>query len=342
MTENNPSKLPPPMVLMRMFHGALIQRSICVVAKLGIADLLAEKPQTTAELAARTKTHAPSLYRLLRALVSEGIFTENAEQKFELTPISEWLRSDAPNSFHDYAVMLGEDWVWSAYKELMYSVQTGGVALEKVQGMRPFAFFEQNSEAGNIFNRAMTGLSLSVIPAIVAAYSFLGMSKLVDIAGGHGQLLSGVLKANPHLLGVLFDLPFVIAGAEELLKKEGVSDRIELASGDFFESVPAGADAYMMKQIIHDWDDEQSVKILQNIRSAMNENAKVLIVEMVVPEGNMPSSSKTTDLQMLVIQGGKERTEEEYRKLLEASGFRLTRVIPTNSPLSIIEGERIF
>lgn len=344
MTQNNPpanAEIPPPdAILMQMLFGALMQRSICVAAKLGIADLLAEKPQTAAELAARTKTHAPSLYRVLRTLASAGIFAEHAEQEFELTPIAALLQSDVPNSMRDFAVMMGEDWIWSAWGELMYSVETGGVAHEKVQGMSSFAFFEQNSEAGKVFNRAMTNLSLTVIPAIIEAYKFSSMGKLVDIAGGHGLLLAGVLKANPHLRGVLFDLPFVIARAGELLEKEGVSDRVELVSGDFFESVPASADAYMMKHIIHDWDDEQSIKILQNIRSAMNENGKVLIVEMVVPIGNVPSPSKALDLLMLVMEGGKERTEEEYRRLLEASGFRLTRVIPTKSPYSVIEGER--
>jgi hypothetical protein len=187
----------------------------------------------------------------------------------------------------------------------------------------------------------MTSNTLRAAPAIVEAYDFSAVSKVVDIAGGHGLLLAGILKANPHLHGVLFDLPFVIEGAGELLEREGVSDRVEMASGDFFESVPAGADAYMMKHIIHDWDDESSVKILRNVRSAMNENGKVLIIEMVVPEGNIPSAAKILDIQMLVMETGKERTEDEYRRLLEASGFRLTRIIPTKSPYSVIEGERV-
>ena len=323
-----------------MLFGALMQRGICVAAKLGIADLLAEKPQTADELAAKTETHAPSLYRLLRTLASIGIFAETADQKFELTPIAALLREGEPNSMRDLAIMMDEDWIWSAWGELMYSVKTGGVAHDKVQGMSSFEFFAQNEEAGKVFNRAMTNFTRAVIPAVVEAYDFSGISRLVDIAGGHGLLLAGILKANPHLQGVLFDLPFVIEGAGELLDKEGVRYRVELASGDFFQSVPAGADAYMMKHIIHDWDDEHSIKILQNIRSAMNENGKVLIIEMVVPEGNEPSPSKALDLLMLVMEGGKERTKEEYRKLLEASGFRLTRIVPTKSPYSVIEGER--
>ena len=341
MTQDNQPGVPPPdAILMQMLFGALMQRSICVAAKLGIADLIAEKPQTAAELAAKTETHAPSLYRVLRTLASAGIFTESTDQKFELTPIAALLRSDAPNSIRDFAIMMGEDWIWQACGELMYSVKTGGVAHEKVQGMSSFEFFAHNAEAGSVFNRAMTNFTLAVIPAIIEAYDFSAVGTLMDIAGGHGLLLAGILKANPQMQGILFDLPFVIEGAGELLEKEGVRHRVELASGDFFQSLPAGADAYMMKHIIHDWDDERSIKILQNIRGAMNENGRVLIIEMVVPEGNAPSPSKALDLLMLVMEGGKERTKDEYRRLLEASGFRLTKVIPTKSPYSVIEGER--
>jgi hypothetical protein len=338
---SNEDVTPPDAILMKMLFGALMQRSICVAVKLGIADLLVDKPQTAVELAAKTGTHAPSLYRVLRTLGSAGIFAETDGQKFQLTPIAALLRSEAPNSMRDFAIMMDEDWIWSAWGELMYSVKTGKVAHEKVQGMSSFEFFEQNKEAGKVFNRAMTSLSLSVIPAIVEAYDFSGVNTMVDIAGGHGLLLAGVLKANPRVKGILFDLPFVIEGAGELLESVGIRDRVELAAGDFFQSVPMGADAYMMKHIIHDWDDERSIKILQNIRSAINEKCKVLIIEMVVPEGNEPSPSKALDLLMLVMEGGKERTAREYSMLLETSGFRLTRIVPTKSPYSVIEGEPV-
>jgi hypothetical protein len=343
MTEHvQPTKadaLPANAILMQMLFGAQMQRSICVAAKLGIADLLTE-PKTATELAAETNTHAPSVYRLLRTLASMGIFTENAAGKFELTPLAALLREDAPNSMRDFTIMMGEDWIWRAWGELMYSVKTGGVAHDKIQGMNSFEFFAQNEEAGRVFNRAMTNLSLSVIPAVVEAYDFSGIGKLVDIAGGHGLLLTGILKANPQVQGILFDLLFVIEGAGEWLEKEGIRHRVELAAGDFFQTVPAGADAYMMKHIIHDWDDEHSINILRSIHSAMNINGKVLIIEMVIPEGNEPSPSKALDILMLVMEGGKERTKDEYRGLLEASGFRLTRIIPTKSPYSVIEGER--
>ncbi len=337
----NPDGPPPEGILMQMLFGALMQQSLCVAVKLGIPDLLARGPQTAEELATQTQTHAPSLFRVLRTLASAGVFAQTADRKFDLTPISAPLRADAPNSMRDFAVMMGEDWISQAWGALLYSVKTGEPAHQKVQGMSSFEFFEQNKEAGGIFNRAMTSFTLAALPAVVEAYDFSGVGRLVDIAGGHGLLLAGILKANPHLQGVLFDLPFVIKDAGRLLEQEGVRNRVELASGDFFQSVPAGADVYLMKHIVHDWDDESSIKILKNIHAAMPENGKVLIIEMVVPEGEEPSPSKSLDVLMLVIEGGKERTREEYRTLLATSGFRLTRVIPTKSPYSVIEGERV-
>ena len=344
MTEHshsdNHSAPPPDVLLMQMLFGAQMQKSVCLAARLGIPDLLAGRAKTADELAAKTGTHAPSLYRLLRTLASIGVFSENADCEFELTPISALLRSDVPNSVRDFAVMMDEDWIWRAWGELSYSVQTGGVAHEKVQGMGSFEFFQKNETAGKVFNAAMTNFTRAVIPAVTEAYDFSGVGRLVDIAGGHGLLLAGILKANPHLRGVLFDLPFVIEGAGRLLEQEGVSDRVELTTGDFFGAVPPGADAYMMKHIIHDWDDEGSIKILRNIREAMDEEGKVLIVEMVVPESDVPHPSKALDILMLVMEGGKERTDREYGKLLDASGLRLTRIIPTKSPYSIVEAER--
>jgi hypothetical protein len=212
-TNTAPQQMPPEAVLPQMILGGLMQKGIYVTAKLGIADLLAKNPSTAEELAAATDTHAPSLYRILRLLATAGVFAENSQGKFELTPIAELLQSDTPNSMRDYAIMMGEDWIWQAYGELMYSVKTGGIAHDKVQGMSSFEFYAKNEEAGKIFNRAMTNLSQLTAPAIAEGYDFSGISKLVDIAGGHGLLLATILKANPHLQGVLFDLPFVIEGS---------------------------------------------------------------------------------------------------------------------------------
>ncbi len=330
-------QLPPEAILMQMLFGGLMQQSISAAAKFGIADLLADKPQTSDELAAKTNTHEPSLYRVLRLLASAGIFSETPDGKFELTPIAALLRSDVPNSMRDGAIMQGEEWNWRNYGELRHSVRIGGTAQEKAHGVGLFEFLTDNPEYEQMFSRAMVNLSSSVISPIVEAYDFTSVSKVVDIAGGHGLLLAEILKSNQHLQGILFDQPTVIDGAVETLEKEAISNRVELVSGNFFESVPAGADVYTMKHIIHDWDDEQSIKILRNIHSVMNEDGKVLIIEMVVPEGNEPSPSKMMDVQMLIATGGKERTEAEYRKLLESSGFNLTRIIPTRSPFSIVE-----
>lgn len=330
-------QLQPDAILSQMLFGGLMQQSISIAAKFGIADLLVEIPQTVEELAAETKTHAPSLYRVLRLLASVGIFSETADRKFELTPIAELLRQDAPNSMRDVAIMQGEEWNWRNYGELRHSVKTGETAQEKAHDIPLFEFLAGNPEDEALFSRAMVNLSSSVIPPIVEAYDFSGAGKLVDIAGGHGFLLAAILKANPHLQGVLFDQSTVIDGAVESLKKQDINDRVELVPGDFFESVPVGADIYTMKHIIHDWDDDESIKILQNIHRAMNEKGKVLIVEMVVPEGNAPSPSKVMDVQMLIATGGKERTRFEYQKLVESSGFNLTRIIPTRSPFSIVE-----
>lgn len=333
-------QLPADAILMQMLFGGLVQQSISAAAKLGIADLIAQKPKSADELAAETGTHAASLYRVLRLLATVGIFAETDAHQFILTPIAELLRSDAPNSMRDVAIMQGEAWNWRNYGELRHSIKTGETAQKKAHGVELFEFLAGNPKDEEMFSRAMVNLSSSVIPAIVEAYDFSGLDRAVDIAGGHGFLLAAILEANLHLHGVLFDQPAVIDAAVEALRLRGIADRIEFVSGDFFDSVPSGADAYIMKHIIHDWDDDKSIKILKNIHSAMNENGRVLIVEMVVPAGNVPSPSKVMDVQMLVATGGQERTEAEYKHLLESAGFNLTSIVPTRSPFSIIEGAR--
>ena len=341
MSADDPAGGPPPeAVLKTHLFGAILQRSIVHAARLGIADLLAGGPMTATELAARTKTHAPSLYRLLRYLASAGLFAETAGQRFEQTTLSALLRSDTPESLRDFALLFGEEWMWDAWWELPHSVATGQCAHRKVQGMSTFDYFQKHPEAGTIFNRAMTSMSKGAVPAIVPAYDFSGIGTLVDIAGGHGFLLAGILKANPRLKGVLFELPYMLENAGALLRSEGVADRVACRTGDFFESVPAGGDAYMMKHIIHDWSDEECVTLLRNINTAMNPGGRVLTIEMVVPEGNDPSPAKSLDITMLLMETGRERTPAEYAALYAAAGLRLTRIIPTPSPYSIVEGVR--
>ena len=336
----SPQQMPPEAIITQLAFGAMMTQALYVAAKLGVADLLADKPQTVSELASATKTHERALYRVLRSLASVGIFEETDPQVFSLTPLAERLRSDAPGSLRNGAIFMGEEWHWRVWGNMLYSVQTGKPAWGHVHGAEVFDYFGANPQQAEIFNGAMTDMSVGTAPSVVKAYDFNGIKTLADIAGGHGYLLSQVLKANPGMKGILFDVQPVIAGANALLEKEGVSERVEKVSGDFFSSVPKGADAYMMKHIIHDWDDERSIKILRNINEAMNPEGKVLIIEVVVPEGNEPHYSKLLDLEMLVSPGGAERTAEEYRALLAAAGFQLTRIVPTTSPFSIIEAVR--
>ncbi len=340
---NEPDKadVPPSVAMLQMISGFWISRALYIVAKLGLADHLRDKHKTADELAAATGTHAPSLYRVLRALSSVGVFVEDDKRGFALTPLSETLRTDVPGSLRAFTtVELGEEH-YPAWGELLHSVKTGEIAFDHAFGMPVWKFFEQNPENAKTFNDAMTGLTLAVNDAVLSSYDFSSISKIIDVGGGHGSLIASILKANPQMKGVLFDAPSVAEGAQSRIEVEGVADRCEVVAGDFFQSVPGGGDAYILKWIIHDWDDERSITILRNCHRAMTENGKLLLVEAVVPRGSEPHFSKFIDLNMLVMTGGRERTENEYRMLLEASGFKLTRIIPTESPMSVIEGERL-
>lgn len=328
--------LPPEAVLTNIAFSALTTQALFVAAKLGIADLLAQGQKSAAELAAATETHERSLYRVLRSLAGAGIFQETSPKVFANTLISEALRTDAPNSMRNGVIFMGETWHYNVWGNMMHSVKTGKSAWGKTHGAEVFDWFANKPEEAEIFNNAMTDMSVATAQRVVESYDFSGIETLADIAGGHGYLLARILKANPKLKGILFDVAPVIAGSAAMLEKEGVSSRVETFAGDFFKEVPS-ADGYIMKHIIHDWDDECCVGILKNIHNAMKETGKVLIVETIVPEGNEPHYSKLLDLEMLTSPGGVERTAEEYRELLAQSGFRLTKIVSTKSPFSIIE-----
>ena len=329
-----PTGAPPEAVLTQMLLGSLASQALYVAAKLGIADLLVDGPKPVNELATATETDAPSLYRVLRALASMGVFEEADNQVFALTPTAETLRSDVPNSLRDVTIFWGEDWHWEVWGKTLSSVKTGKSAWAQIHGEEVFDYFAKNQEAARIFDRAMSSFSSVATKAVVEAYDFSGIGTLVDIAGGHGRLLNGVLEANPSMRGVLFDLEHVIESARQTTT---VSDRCEYATGDFFASVPAGGDAYMMKHIIHDWDDERAITILKNIKDAMNPGGRVLVVESVIADGNGQDFGKLLDIEMLVSPGGKERTAAEYEDLFRRAGLRLTRIVPTKSPYSVIE-----
>ncbi|MBD0373111.1 MAG: methyltransferase [Pyrinomonadaceae bacterium] len=328
----------PEAHLLQLLFGALLSQALYVAAKLGLADLLAEKPLPASELAAATHSDERALYRVLRSLASVGVFREVEPKVFALTPTASLLRSDVPNSMRNGAIFMGEEWHWRVWGNTLHSVRTGKSAWGAVHGVEVFDYFSAKPEQYEIFNRAMTDMSVSTAPAIVEAYDFNGIETLADIAGGHGFLLAQVLKANPKMKGILFDVAPVIAGAGSMLEKEGVAGRVETVVGNFFESIPAGADAYMMKHIIHDWQDEDCIRILRNINAVLKPEGKVLIIETIVPEGSEPHYSKLLDLEMLTSPGGLERTAEEYKELLAAAGLRLNRIVQTKSPFSIIEG----
>jgi hypothetical protein len=332
--------VPPQVAMLQMISGFWLSRAIYIAAKLGLADLVKEQPKSAEELAEATDTHAPSLYRVLRALASAGIFAEAEEQRFHSTPLAATLQNDIPGSLRFIAMTeLGEEH-YPAWEHALYSVKTGEIAFDQRFGMPIWEFFAANPENARIFDNAMAHLTTSVNEAILPSYDFSSFSKIVDVAGGQGSLLVGILNAHPTMQGVLYDLPHVIEKARRRISEDGLADRCELIAGDIFQSVPEGSDAYLLKWIIHDWNDEQSVTILKNCHQAMAADGKLLLIESVISSGNEPSFAKFMDLNMLVMTGGRERTESQYRELLAAAGFELTRILQTPSPFCVIEAVR--
>lgn len=323
--------------LSQMINGFKITQMIYVAAKLSIADLLQSGSRSSEELADATKVDSHSLHRVMRALASLGVFHENADGTYELTPLSELLRNDVPGSQRGAAIMWGEDWSWRPWGQLLQSVSTGEPSFDLTFGTGIFDYFTEHGDAGEIFHAAMTSLISLDSEAIIDAYDFSGISDLVDVGGGEGVLLTTLLKSYHELTGTIFDVPSVVQSAEEAIRNAGVSDRCNVVGGDFFESVPSGADAYVLKFIIHDWDDDRALSILRVCRRSMNDSAKILIVDRVIPGPNKGPALKVGDITMMVLTGGLERTESEFRDLLQSAGFRLNRIIPTKTQFSILE-----
>lgn len=333
-----PANLPPPVQVMNIVSGAFLAQAAYVAAKIGVADLLADGPRTAEYIAVATQTNEDAIYRVLRALSASGVFTETAPRTFANTPASDTLRTDHPESTRYMTIWMGEPEHWKVYGGMIESVKTGQPAWDSVHGEPVFkTLFETDQPLGDIFNKAMTSFSNVTIPAIIEAYDFSTAGTVADIAGGYGHLLGAVLKANPGVKGVLFELPHVLEGAPEMMESYGVADRVEYVAGSFTESIPVAADIYFMKHIIHDWYDDKNEVILRNIRENMSDDAKLLILDAILPAGNGPHFGKVLDLEMLVSPGGKERTADEFEKLLERSGFRLTKIIETKSPVGIVE-----
>jgi O-methyltransferase domain len=336
-TDTARSQSPPDAVLMQLLVGKCISMAISVVAKLRVADHLADGPKSLADLAAQTETHAPSLFRVLRALSSVGVFAEQADGRFALTPTGEYLRTGVKGSLRGLADIWGSDWTWRPWGHMLDTVRTGRTAFDNVFGEPLFDYLGKHPDESAVFNEAMTGFSSKVAPAVAEAYDFSPFKTVVDVGGGHGVLLSTILRSYAGVNGIVFDSPHVVAGAEDAIRNAGLTGRCRAVGGDFFRSVPDGGDAYLMKHIIHDWPDEQASTILRHCRKGVNPGGRLLLVEMVIAPGNAADFGKVLDLEMLAIPSGRERSEAEYRQLLGGSGWRLTRVLPTESPTQIIE-----
>jgi SAM-dependent methyltransferase len=329
------------MTVMNLTAGKWVSQAIAVAAELGIADLLRVGSRTAADIARTANASEDGVYRLLRALASVGLFAETGKRRFRVTPLGRLLQKDSPQALGGYARFVGHESTSRPWGDLQHSARTGEPAFDHVFGMPIFEYFAKVPEAAAVFDGAMTSISTLESKAVVAAYDFSGINTLVDVAGGHGLMLATILKTNRRIRGILFDLPHVTAGATAVLKSRGMTDRCQIASGDFFASVPDGGDAYVMKHIIHDWDDERAIQILRNCHRAMRPGGKVLIVDAVIPPGNKAHFGKLLDLEMLVLTPrGRERSQAEFRELLKRSGFRLRRVVPTETHLSVVEGVR--
>jgi hypothetical protein len=329
----------PREAILQILNAVRVSQCIHLAAKLGIADFLDEGPKTCDELALETNVHAGSLYRVMRMLAGFGIFREEPGGRFALTPLAEPLRSDAQDSIRDWALISGDEFLWKPWGAVLESVRSGSSAFRHVFGQDAFEYMQQEQEAAQLFDRAMRSVSAGKFKAVAEAYNFAGVQTLVDVGGGTGGLLITILKANPELKGILADVPHVVGRAKGEIAGAGLAARCRCVEIDMFQSVPQGADAYIMGSVIHDWDDERSIQILRNCRRAMSAGGKILLVELGMAPPNEPHLSKLADVQMLVMtEGGRERTEEEFRVLYDAAGFRLTRVVATQSPWSVFEG----
>jgi O-methyltransferase domain/Dimerisation domain len=337
LTASSPPSPAGPAML-NMMTSYWISQAIYVAAKLGIADLVQNGPVHHETLAAASESDPPSLYRLMRALASVGIFAETSPGSFGLTPMAEVLSAVAPNSMRALALTYNEE-LYHAWGDMLYSVQTGQPAFDHVYGMPVFEYFASHPSANAVFNAAMVDWTKRVASAVVAAYDFSSFDTVIDVGGGYGALLTEILRSNPGTRGILFDQPHVVADAASFLHSTGVSERCTSVGGDFFADVPPGGDAYLLAQILHDWGDAQNLTILSRCRSAMPAHARLLVVELVLPETDEPNFGKWLDLHMLAVARGRERTAAEYADLLRTAGFKLTRIVPTESGTSVVEAE---
>ncbi|AKK28186.1 methyltransferase [Mycobacterium sp. EPa45] len=337
LTRINQRAAPPAAAMMELIMGAWIAQLIAAAAELGVADALADGPATGDALACRLNVDQDALGRMLRALIGIGVFRQRSDGRYELTALAETLRTDSPVSMAGMARWVGAAQHREHWSHVADAIRTGAAVVPALRGKPIFDYLADEPQLAGIFNQAMTGLSESSITAVVAAYDFSRFATIADIGGGHGRLLAAILESAPQARGVLFDLPEVVAGAPALLRQYGVDRRTRIEPGSFFESAPDGADAYVLKHIIHDWPDGDAVRILQTVRNAARRGARVLLIEFVIPDHDRNFHGKWVDIEMLVVANARERTTAEYRHLLDKAGLRLTRVVDTVGPISILE-----
>jgi hypothetical protein len=327
----------PQVELRQLVNGYQVTQAIHVIVELGIPDLLADGPRTTADLAHAVNANQDALYRVLRALAAKGVVQELANRRFELAPMGELLRSDAPQTLAPWAAFVGAAAAWQAWSNLSHSVQTGETAFQFTHGADVWEYRREHPAEGKLFDASMTAQTRAVDKAIVDAYDFWKYPVVADIGGGRGALLAAILLANSRMRGILFDQPHVLTPAPDLLDAAGVADRCDIVAGSFFDSVPMGADAYVLKWIIHDWQDAEAITILGNCRKVMPADGRVLLVERLVEGPNEGPEAKWIDLQMLVMAGGRERTRGQFEELLAKAGLRLVSVTPTSGTLVVLE-----
>jgi precorrin-6B methylase 2 len=336
---SDPAAKPSLSAMLALLSGHSIVRSIAVVAELGIPDLLVAGPKTAAELARECGAHESSLFRLLRALAAQGVFEQTGTpERFGLTALSSWLRSDTPGTLRDFARLRGGPLYWGAWGALDEAVKTGKAAFEYVHGASHFAYLDQHPDAERAFSDAMLSLSSQIHAAVIQTYDFSQLETIIDVGGGSGATVAALLNAHPQLQATLFDRPDAIERSAEVLKARGVLDRCRRVSGDFFQFVPPGSEAALLSRVIHDFDDNDALRILRNCRAALPSGGKLIIVEYVLSDDAAGVPAKLFDLQMLVLFGhARERTAEEFRALLEQAGFSLTRVQRTPASISVLE-----
>lgn len=323
--------------LLDLIQGSVITQAIYVAAKLGIADILSEGPLTAEEIGKRAESDPEATYRLLRALSGYSVFAETDDGQFELTPAASALREDAPVPMRSVALLMGHPLFWEDWGHLIDSVQTGEASMPKVRGMSAFEFLIGNPEYAATFLTAMANLSNPETDPVIAAYDFSRFGKIVDIGGGRGALIAGILKRASNSQGVLFDAAHATGEAGPILEAAGVTQRCVIEHGSYFESVPGGGDAYLLKHTLHDFDESQSLAVLKNIRDAINPGGSLFVIEYVLPGNNTQHVGNIIDLWLMLLLGTKERTSAQYGELLSGAGFKLAKVIPTTSPVSLIE-----